>query len=161
MSRWRAGVTRRAAATDSFRTPSLRNVARTGPWGHAGAYRSLEAVIRHHLDPPTALEAYDAGSAGLTPLVHVVERDLGASRTIYRAVAGDRLEAFGWRDSWVQRTPALRLAIAAANELPRQSLSDGEIADLIAFLEALTDPASRELEHLIPARVPSGLAVDR
>ena len=139
----------------------MRNVALTGPWGHAGAYGSLAAVVRHHLDPPASLADYDVGSAGLTALVHVVERDLGASRAIYRAVSGDRLVAFGWRDSWVQRTPALRLAIAAANELPRQSLGDGEIADLVAFLNALTDPASHELEHLIPARVPSGLPVDR
>ena len=56
---------------------------------------------------------------------------------------------------------ALANKVAAVNELPRQSLGDGEIADLVAFLEALTDPASRDLAHLIPARVPSGLAVDR
>ena len=28
-----------------FRTPTLRNVALTGPWGHTGAYATLEAVV--------------------------------------------------------------------------------------------------------------------
>jgi cytochrome c peroxidase len=34
-----------------FRTPTLRNVALTGPWGHDGAYDSLEAIVRHNLNP--------------------------------------------------------------------------------------------------------------
>jgi len=40
-------------------------------------------------------------------------------------------------------------------------LSDDEIADLVAFLGALTDPAAADLGHLVPERVPSGLPVDR
>lgn len=43
----------------AFRTPSLINVAVTGPYGHDGAYRTLEGVIRHHLDPAEALDTYD------------------------------------------------------------------------------------------------------
>lgn len=39
----------------AFRTPPLRNVALTAPYGHAGAYNTLEAVVRHHLDPRSAL----------------------------------------------------------------------------------------------------------
>jgi cytochrome c peroxidase len=39
-------------------------------------------------------------------------------------------------------------------------LVPGEIADLVAFLEALTDPAAADLTHLAPAAVPSGLPVD-
>jgi cytochrome c peroxidase len=42
-----------------FRTPSLRNVALTGPWRHDGAYNTLEAVVRHHLAPEKSLNAYD------------------------------------------------------------------------------------------------------
>lgn len=40
-------------------------------------------------------------------------------------------------------------------------LTDEEIADLVAFLAALTDPAAGDLDHLIPGSVPSGLPVDR
>lgn len=43
----------------AFRTPSLRNVAQTGPWGHAGAYADLAAFIAAHADPGPALMAYD------------------------------------------------------------------------------------------------------
>lgn len=31
-----------------FRTPTLRNVALTGPWGHGGAFNTLEGVVKHH-----------------------------------------------------------------------------------------------------------------
>lgn len=31
-----------------FRTPSLRNVAKTAPYMHAGQYRTLEEVVRHY-----------------------------------------------------------------------------------------------------------------
>jgi len=34
-----------------FKTPSLRNVALTAPYGHNGAYATLEAMIRHKSDP--------------------------------------------------------------------------------------------------------------
>lgn len=44
-----------------FRTPSLLNVAMTGPWGHNGAYTSLEAMVRHMLNPFQAALHYDSG----------------------------------------------------------------------------------------------------
>ena len=60
----RGRVTVRPADNYKFRTPSLRNVATTGPWSHAGAYDSLEAVVRHHLDPVAPLHAYELDEAG-------------------------------------------------------------------------------------------------
>ncbi|MET0361876.1 MAG: cytochrome c peroxidase [Sphingobium sp.] len=39
---------------DSFRTPSLRNVAVTGPWLHDGRADSIEAAIRRHAAPALA-----------------------------------------------------------------------------------------------------------
>ena len=38
-------------------------------------------------------------------------------------------------------------------------LTDAQIADLVAFLKSLTDPAARDLSGLVPASVPSGLPV--
>ncbi len=38
---------------------------------------------------------------------------------------------------------------------------DDVTADLVAFLESLTDDAARDLSHIAPARVPSGLPVHR
>lgn len=50
-----------------FRTPSLRNVAITGPWGHDGAFNSLEAVVRHHLDPEGSFRDYDPSQIVMPP----------------------------------------------------------------------------------------------
>ena len=66
------------------------------------------------------------------------------------------LDVADWR---VLEDEAEMAAIAAANELAPMVLSDPEIADLIAFLDALTDP--REDRLGVPDAVPSGLPVAR
>jgi cytochrome c peroxidase len=100
----------------AFRTPSLRNVVRTAPYGHSGAYATLEGVIRHHLDPVAGWQGYDPSQAVLP--------DLSGSP----AVPG--LDAPGGRPP----EPSPLLAGV--------TLSDAEIADLITFLHALTDGQS-------------------
>lgn len=144
-----------------FRTPGLRNVALTGPWGHNGAYASLEAVVRHHLAPVRALQRYDARQAKLPRLRHVTEKTAIRSQLLFRPVNPARLDDYLRRDRWVQRRPELRQAIAASNELKSQDLSDRDVADLVAFLKALTDPKSRDRSDLIPKNVPSGLPIDK
>jgi cytochrome c peroxidase len=151
----RYGFTRQLEDKFRFRTPSLRNVALTGPWGHAGTYDSLESVVRHHLDPPAALESYNVASAKLVSITHAIER-----RSL-EAVTPEQLVDYQRRDFWVQHSAKLRQSIASANVLSPSALGDSEVADVVAFLESLTDPASRDLDHLIPDRVPSGLPVDR
>lgn len=120
----------------AFRTPSLRNVALTAPYGHAGAFATLEGVIQHHLDPVGSLYAYDRGQAVLPTLPGVED----------------------WR---ILEDPAEMAAIAAANELEPMELSDDDVAALIAFLETLTDTAGAEGRLGVPESVPSGLPVDR
>ncbi len=127
----RMRVTGDPADAYRFRTPSLRNITLTAPYGHDGAYASLEAMIRHHLNPVKALNAYDISQALLPPLSNSP-------------------------DTWVLDRPAEMQAIATANELVPQVLSDTEIADLLAFLQTLEDPASR---LGIPETIPSGLPV--
>lgn len=156
----RGRVTFREEDRYKFRTPSLRNVAETGPWGHAGSYGSLEAVVRHHLEPVAALERYDPAEAGLPVLEAAVELTAEGSRFDQSWLEGSRLEGFLRRDTWVQENPGLRARIAAANELAPVPLSDREVGDLLAFLEALTDPRATERNALVPARVPSGLPVE-
>ncbi len=115
-----------------FRTPSLRNVTLTPPYGHTGAYATLEDMIRHHLAPVQSLQSYRVGSAILPELP-------------------------GATDSDVMTSPSDLSAIAAANELRLPALSDAQISDLIAFLHAL----EAQNERLgTPARVPSGLALE-
>lgn len=131
----RMRVTGRAEDKYRFRTPSLRNVELTAPYGHSGAYATLKAVIRHHLDPVAGLENYD--------------------RT--QAVLASFPEANDW--SILDDTAEVE-DIAKANQLEPIDLDDGEIDALVAFLLALTDPASRDMSHIIPSRVPSGLPLD-
>ncbi len=115
-----------------FRTPSLRNVELTGPWMHDGAYTSLANAVRHYDNPVRSLQNYNTGqlSALMQPLV-----DTDATRNQARA---DALSG------------VLR---------PAPNLRGNDVADLVAFLEALTDDASRSMAGEVPASVPSGLPV--
>lgn len=115
-----------------FRTPSLRNVELSGPWLHNGAFADLEDVVRHHLDPATSLQQYSEDN--LDP------------------------EVRGHFQNDAESIAAL-LDNVAPQLAPAEPLDDDDIADLMAFLSALTDPASLNLLELIPHRVPSGLPV--
>lgn len=119
-----------------FRTPSLRNVALTAPYGHDGAYDSLEAVVRHHADPVDSLYNYDTSQAKLPP--------------------HPTLEVL---DFAVMADTARLAAIAEASELPRIRLNPGEFSALIDFLHALTDPQTIDLRNQVPMTVPGGLPV--
>lgn len=48
-----AGLARVDIMEGMFHTPTLRNVARTGPWGHGGTFTTLDAVVLHYADVAT------------------------------------------------------------------------------------------------------------
>jgi cytochrome c peroxidase len=129
----RGGVTFDLRDRYKFRTPSLRNVALTPPYFHDGAFATLEDAIRHHADIWNSAATYDP-SANQIP-----------------AALYSSLRPFEPEKQWRTAAPALR------NGLP---LNDEDVADLAAFLRALTDPAAQDLDHLVPEQVPSGLPVD-
>ncbi|MCB0208498.1 MAG: hypothetical protein KDJ52_04195 [Anaerolineae bacterium] len=130
----RAGETDNAEDKYAFRTPMLRNVALTGPWTHAGAYTSLEAVVRHHLNPEQALYSYDP---------YQLRDDLRDSFQSDESYINDQLAH-------------LDPLIATPTEL-----SEHEVEQLLAFLQALTDPAAVNLTNVVPQSVPSGLPIDK
>jgi len=119
-----------------FRTPTLRNVVLTGPWGHDGAFNSLEGVVRHHLDTVASLSNYDMTQAVLPSRLDLDALDYIAHNNAMR-----------------------RDAIIEANELYPVSLSERDIKHLLDFLHALTDPNSIDLRNDMPKRVPSGLTL--
>ncbi len=45
----RSAITRRTSDRAKFKTPSLRNVAATGPYMHDGRFNSLEEVVAHYV----------------------------------------------------------------------------------------------------------------
>lgn len=132
----RMRVTGRAEDAYAFRTPSLRNVTRTGPWGHAGAHDDLAAFLRHHADPVAGLEAY---------VPQAVLPELAVAKP----------------DWTVMERAALRDEIARASKHPPIPLTEADIADILAFLDSLTDETALAGRLGIPETVPSGLPVER
>jgi cytochrome c peroxidase len=130
-------VSGEAADRYKFRTPSPRQVAFTGSWGHDGAYDTLQAVIRHHLDPVARLSDYDASQLRLPSRSDLDAKDLIAHTDASR-----------------------RGAIAASNQLSPVVLSDKEVSNLTEFLTVgLTDASCVDLRSDVPVRVPSGLSL--
>nr|WP_259993521.1 cytochrome c peroxidase [Sulfitobacter sp. S190] len=117
----------------AFRTPSLRNVALTAPYGHAGAHRDLAQFIRDHANPR-------AGLARFTP----------AQLTLIDPSAGD----FTIMENAEEVAAIARAVTAAPVDLNRE-----DVAAILAFLETLTDPAAVEGRLGVPQSVPSGLPV--
>lgn len=131
----RMRVTGQMGDAYAFRTPSLRNVMATAPYGHDGAFSALVPFLQAHVDP----------SAGMADF----ERET--------AILPDLPGAEDWR---ALEDPAERVAILAAAR-PGPRLSDVEIAQLSAFLTTLTDPVALGGRLGIPETVPSGLPVER
>jgi cytochrome c peroxidase len=125
----RMRVTGNPADRYAFRTPPLRNVELTAPFGHDGAIVDLRAFIDHYSESDLKLRAYDPGQ--LEPLLQ----------------------------GTVQPTADLILAT-------RDTLLNGvffpaqTVDEVTEFMRALTDPAARNLQGVVPGRVPSGLPVD-
>lgn len=129
----RMRVTGRAEDVFSFRTPSLRNVYHTAPYGHAGSHATLDAFLRDHADPVTALRKYDRSQV-ILPQMPVEDWQ----------ILDDLSEV---------------AAIANAVQTPPITLSSEDISDLIAFLKTLSDPAALAGRLAVPDSVPSGLGV--
>ena len=94
-----------------FRTPSLLNVEVTGPWGHAGAYTSLEAVTEHMLSPTKSAENYDL-------------EQLKQKNIIVKDVKANTLEAINY----------------GIHLKAKPNVTKDDIRYLVSFLKSLTDP---------------------
>lgn len=120
-----------------FRTPSLRNVAETGPWGHNGSYATLEGIVRHHLNPLDALANWDRSQLVMPASARFAQTDFAI-----------------WED-------AREMARLKANiDIEPVALDDGEVAQLVAFLQALSDDKALAGRLGKPKAVPSGLPVE-
>ena len=118
----RGGITRQAADRWKFRTPTLLNVETTGPWGHNGAYTTLEDIVRTHIDPVGAYERFDVSSVPFTPAPENVAYN---TEEMLRAL---------------QREP----------NYPFVDAPDSVVAEVVDFMTALTDPCVLSRECLAP-----------
>ena len=126
-------VTGNPADMFAFRTPSLRNVTLTGPYGHTGAEADLAQFLANHADPISALARFDP-----------------------RRV---RLPALPVKDFTVMQDPEQVAAIGAAVKHDAIALTRQDVADIVSFLETLTDKNALTGGLGIPETVPSGLPV--
>ena len=113
-----------------FKTPPMRNVELTAPYGHGGQFATLRAIVVHYDSIDTRLHEYDVSQ-------------------VEPALRSTLLDNF---DDILATRDTLLIPI----------IFEEEVADdLVAFLESLTDDAARDLSHLAPAAVPSGLPIDK
>ena len=131
----------RMAETDNlddayrFRTPMLRNVALTAPYGHNGAYPTLRTMVEHHINPVQARENWKPSDANLPKVPWLEPTDF--------VVGSDKFEM-------ARQNRAL--------DIVPVSLSETEIGSIVAFLESLTGTLSVTSPVFgSPSDVPSGL----
>lgn len=120
-----------------FRTPMLRNVALTAPYGHNGAYPGLEDIIRQHLEPKRSWTIWTQKMAAL-PLIPWVSN----------------IDFVVWQDQRELHRQQQALDIQSVD------LSDNEIQELVDFLGSLTGSSLDKPVFGVPKRVPSGLSID-
>lgn len=130
-------VTNERSDRYKFRTLPLRNVAITGPWGHAGAYDTLLGVVKHHLNPVASLLSFDQSQVNIPYDKHLSSKDF----TIMNA-------------------KGILILISRTSAIDKIELSEKEINDLINFLHALTDRACLDMRHLVPKYVPSKISIN-
>ena len=126
----RAAISGKEEHKYQFRTPTLLNVEVTGPWTHAGAYTTLEAVVRHHLDPQAALNNYNFNQLDQAGIQNLDVMTVNTQKAI------NALQA--QRDAGI------------ADVLNKIKLTDQEVAQLVAFLKSLTDPCVKNRDCLAP-----------
>ena len=141
----RGRETRGANERYQFRTAALLNVEVTGPWGHSGAYETLEQVIEHYIVPDTTLGSFLATRAWCrVPPFETI--DCGATagdvtRNSQAALAKMRMEQM--------MSPGVAMPMVDLNRVPPSAT-----ADIKAFLLSLTDPCVKDracLSRWIPA----------
>jgi cytochrome c peroxidase len=120
-----------------FRTPSIRNVTLTAPYGHNGAYPTLESIIRHHLSPLKSLQQWEPKHANLPDVPWVSQIDY--------LVHDDKREM---------------ARIESHIDIKPLTLEDDEVDDLLSFLTALEGKTAHKLPLGRPYKVPSKLPVD-
>jgi cytochrome c peroxidase len=134
-----------------FRTSSLLNVEVTAPYGHTGAYQTLEEVVRHYNNPRESIDLlfgmHDTNesineSAPFCQLPQISDLMVKNSKTcaqLYPNAYANSVEVTDYlelaRDDVVETRFALR---------GRRNLNDDQITRVVSFLKSLTDPCVKD-----------------
>ncbi|PCC71779.1 cytochrome c peroxidase [Nannocystis exedens] len=117
----------------AWRTPPLRNVMLTGPWGRQSHYNDIKDFLRHYRFPVMALLGYDITES---------------------------VDEVAMHSQFLENRQAI---IAEGVDPLLYTVDIGgplALDNLVQFLHALSDDNGADFSHLIPASVPSGLPVD-
>jgi len=120
----REDITNNPADRYKWRTMSLLNIEKTGPWGHDGAFSSLRAMVQHMVDPSTDYDVSNILEDKMQNLEYIVTNH-------------DKALA--------------QLAENRANGVsPHRvvNLNDTQIDQIVEFLKALTDPRLNDYEYM-------------
>lgn len=109
----------------AHRVPSLLNVALTAPYGHAGTFESLEALLSYHANPRQGGLDFDFSLDQLPQF---------SIDNISYPLAEENTTKVINHSSFLQSEPYF----------PNRHLSEKEIQELVAFLNTLTDVCAGE-----------------
>ena len=140
-----------------FRAPTLLNIGVTAPYGHTGAYQTLTEVIAHYNDPETAINRLFSASNGialnddtapfcqLPQVLELMQKNNQSCQSLYPDAYDNSMDVV----NHLQR--ARTGAVTARSPLRnRRNLSSLQIAQLVSFMHALTDPCVKSRECLAP-----------
>ncbi|WP_249930419.1 cytochrome-c peroxidase [Pseudoalteromonas aurantia] len=125
----------------AFRVPSLLNIDLTAPYGHAGAYETLEQVVAHYVDPAIAIDAFfeRGGACGLKQFAQT-----------------SKCESLNEN---AQVNSQMALTLLQSSPFVAAPLNSAQQKDLVAFLRALTDNCAKDTRCL-QKWLPGTTAVD-
>ena len=140
-----------------FRAPTLLNIAATAPYGHTGAYQTLEEVIGHYNDPEAAINQLFSAQNGIalsddtTPFCQLpqvqelIQKNNQSCQSLYPDAYDNSIDVVNHLQQ--ARTGEVEARSPLRN---RRNLSPVQIAHLAAFMHALTDPCVENRECLAP-----------
>ena len=120
----REDITHQRSDRYKWRTMSLLNISKTGPWGHDGAFSTLKGMVQHMVDPSTPYDKSNVKEANMQNLDHTDENHAKALAQLEK----NRKDGVSPHE--------------VAN------LNDEQIDQLVAFLETLTDPRLNDYEFM-------------
>ena len=122
-----------------FCTPSLLNVSVTAPYGHAGSYDSLRVVVRHYNNPENRVEDYfdDGGWCQLEQF-----EDITGCASLYPNAQSNTNDAVTKLEEDRDNNNTLFVQ--------NIRLNNDEVNQIVAFIEALTDPCVEDRSCLAP-----------
>jgi len=158
----RENITNNEGDRYHFKTPGLLNVAVTAPYGHSGAYQTLEQVVSHYNDPRRTIDELfvGRGNAGQDNQGQISEQspycqlpqiqDLTTKNN--QSCASIFPDAYTNSVTVVDHLQSARNGQVPANApfRARVRLSAEQVSEVVAFLRSLTDPCVESRECLAP-----------